>query len=72
MVCPAFFPMGWRLNFYAVSCRGQTSKVCPSCPVTTKTSQSLRSLPPPPLAAPPVPSNPGVEPASSSSPVPLP
>ena len=47
-------------------------KVCSSCPVMTKTSQSRRSLPHLPLAAPPVRPYPGVESASSSSPAPLP
>ena len=48
------------------------AEVCPVCHVATKTSQSRRSLPLPPLAASPVPPYPGLEPASSSSPVPLP
>ena len=50
---------------------GSASKVCPACPVMTKPPRSI-GLPPPPLAAPPVPPYPGVEPATSSSPAPLP
>ena len=50
---------------------GSTSKVCPAYPVMTKPPRAIRSLPPLPLAAPPVPPYPGVEPATSSSPAPL-